>query len=59
VLVCGNAPNLRKELLAIDFPAFVIIAADGAAAILMDIGHTPEVICTDLDGNFSKFLFMG
>jgi len=50
-LICGNAPNFKKELLEIDLSAFVIIAADGAAAVLMDIGHVPEVICTDLDGN--------
>ncbi len=29
----------------------MVIAADGAAAVLMDIGRVPEVICTDLDGN--------
>ena len=51
VLVCGNAPQLRNELSKIDLSAFVIIAADGAAAVLMDIGRVPEVICTDLDGN--------
>ena len=51
VLVCGNAPKLRKELSEIDLSAFVIIAADGAAAVLMDIGRVPEAICTDLDGN--------
>ncbi|MFZ2499514.1 6-hydroxymethylpterin diphosphokinase MptE-like protein [Methanosarcina sp.] len=51
VLVCGNAPQLRKELMEIDLSAFFIIAADGAAAVLMDTGRVPEVICTDLDGN--------
>jgi uncharacterized Rossmann fold enzyme len=51
VLACGNAPKLRKELSEIDLSAFVIIAADGAAAVLMDIGRVPEAICTDLDGN--------
>ena len=51
VLVCGNAPGLRNELSKIDLSAFVIIAADGAAAVLMDMGRVPEVICTDLDGN--------
>ena len=50
-LICGNAPKLRKELSEIDLSAFVVIAADGAAAVLMDIGYVPEVICTDLDGN--------
>jgi len=51
VLVCGNAPKLRSELSEIDLSAFVIIAADGAAAVLMDTGRVPEIICTDLDGN--------
>ena len=51
VLVCGNAPGLRAELLKTDLSAFVIIAADGAAAVLTAIGRVPEVICTDLDGN--------
>ncbi|WP_292388493.1 6-hydroxymethylpterin diphosphokinase MptE-like protein [Methanosarcina sp. UBA5] len=51
VLVCGNAPRLRRDLSEIDFSAFTIIAADGAAAVLMDMGIVPEVICTDLDGN--------
>ncbi|HWQ47377.1 MAG TPA: 6-hydroxymethylpterin diphosphokinase MptE-like protein [Methanosarcina sp.] len=51
VLVCGNAPRLRSDLSEIDFLDFTIIAADGAAAVLMDMGIVPEVICTDLDGN--------
>jgi uncharacterized Rossmann fold enzyme len=51
VLVCGNAPGLRAELSKIDLSAFVIVAADGAAAVLTDMGRLPEVICTDLDGN--------
>lgn len=51
VLVCGNAPGLRAELSKINLSAFVIIAADGAAAVLTAMGRVPEVICTDLDGN--------
>lgn len=51
VLVCGNAPELRNELLELDLSAFAIIAADGASVVLMDQGRVPEVICTDLDGN--------
>jgi len=51
VLVCGNAPKLRNDLSAINFSALTVIAADGAAAVLMDMGIVPEVICTDLDGN--------
>lgn len=51
VLVCGNAPRLRSDLSEINYSDFTVIAADGAAAVLMDMGIVPEVICTDLDGN--------
>lgn len=51
VLVCGNAPKLRSDLSEISISDFTVIAADGAAAVLMDMGIVPEVICTDLDGN--------
>ncbi len=51
VLVCGNAPRLRDDLSEINFSDFTVIAADGAAAVLIDMGIIPEVICTDLDGN--------
>lgn len=51
VLVCGNAPRLRSDLSEINLSDFTVIAADGAAAVLMDMGIVPEVICTDLDGN--------
>lgn len=50
-LICGNAPKLKKELSEINLSGFTVIAADGAAAVLMDTGCVPEVICTDLDGN--------
>ena len=49
--MCGNAPQLRDDLSEINFLDFTVIAADGAAAIIMDVGIIPEVICTDLDGN--------
>jgi len=51
VLVCGNAPGLRIDLSEINLSDFTVIAADGAAAVLMDMDIVPEVICTDLDGN--------
>jgi uncharacterized Rossmann fold enzyme len=54
VLICGNAPGLRSDLSEIDFSAFTVIAADGAAAVLMDAGIVPDVICTDLDGNLES-----
>ena len=51
VLVCGNAPTLEVELKGIQTHDFCIIAADGAAAVLMDKGIVPHIIVTDLDGD--------
>jgi hypothetical protein len=50
-LACRNAPGLRSDLSEINLSDFTVIAADGAAAVLMDMDIVPEVICTDLDGN--------
>lgn len=49
VLVCGNAPCLARELEDIS-PGDVVIAADGATTVLLEMGIVPEVIVTDLDG---------
>ena len=57
IIICGNAPSLEKEILdcqlgrrfensGID----TLIAADGAAAVLMKNGILPDIIVTDLDG---------
>ncbi len=51
VLVCGKAPTLADEIGNVDFKKYVIIAADGAASVLMKKGITPDIIVTDLDGN--------
>ncbi|WP_342305121.1 6-hydroxymethylpterin diphosphokinase MptE-like protein [Methanolobus sp. ZRKC5] len=54
ILVCGNAPLLRDELELVNADDFVIIAADGAAAVLVDRDIIPEIIVTDLDGDVDK-----
>ncbi len=54
VLVCGNAPVLHDELELINAGDFIIIAADGAAAVLVDHDIIPEIIVTDLDGDVEK-----
>ncbi|WP_321417999.1 6-hydroxymethylpterin diphosphokinase MptE-like protein [uncultured Methanomethylovorans sp.] len=51
VLVCGNAPTLVADLDSLDLERYVVIAADGAAAGVMDAGRIPNVIVTDLDGD--------
>lgn len=54
ILVCGNAPTLASELDQVKVEDHVVIAADGATAVLMDRGIVPEVIVTDLDGDVEK-----
>ncbi|MBC7085866.1 MAG: DUF115 domain-containing protein [Methanomethylovorans sp.] len=54
VLVCGNAPNLCKELEELDLEKYVIIAADGATAVVMNTGRIPDIIVTDLDGEVER-----
>jgi hypothetical protein len=54
VLVCGNAPVLPNDLKLIDPDDYVIIAADGATAVLVDTGIIPDIIVTDLDGDVEK-----
>lgn len=51
VLVCGKAPRLKDDIKKIDFKKYVVIAADGAASVLMKAGVTPHIIVSDLDGN--------
>ena len=54
VLVCGNAPTLAADLGRLDLERYVVIAADGATAVLMDAGRIPDVIVTDLDGEVER-----
>jgi len=54
VLVCGNAPTLAEDLERPDLERYVIIAADGATAVVMDAGRIPDVIVTDLDGDVER-----
>ncbi|MDP2218087.1 MAG: DUF115 domain-containing protein [Methanolobus sp.] len=54
VLVCGNAPCLKEELGSVDAGNHVVIAADGAAAVVLDFGVVPDIIVTDLDGDVGK-----
>jgi uncharacterized Rossmann fold enzyme len=54
VLVCGNAPTLAEDLDRLDLERYLVIAADGAAAVVMDAGRIPDVIVTDLDGDVER-----
>ncbi|TQD24400.1 6-hydroxymethylpterin diphosphokinase MptE-like protein [Methanolobus vulcani] len=54
ILVCGNAPVLAQDLELVNPKDFVIIAADGATAVLVDREIIPDIIVTDLDGDVEK-----
>jgi uncharacterized Rossmann fold enzyme len=55
IVVCGNAPCLKKELNSI---RGVVFAADAAAEVLDDNGIRPDAIFTDLDGATDRFVDM-
>jgi hypothetical protein len=57
VVVCGNAPCLRKELGRI-LPGSVVFAADAAADVLFSHGIRPDAVFTDLDGTTDQILEM-
>ncbi|WP_406657411.1 6-hydroxymethylpterin diphosphokinase MptE-like protein [Methanolobus sp. ZRKC2] len=54
VVVCGNAPGLGAGIDHMDISGYVIIAADGATASLVDRDIIPDIIVTDLDGDIEK-----
>lgn len=56
VVVCGNAPNLDKELREMREKNAVFLAADGATAVLLEHNIVPDIVVTDLDGPFPAIL---
>lgn len=52
VTVCGNGPNLCRELDRIGGKVF---AADAASLVLIDHGIRPDVIFSDLDGADERY----
>jgi 2-amino-4-hydroxy-6-hydroxymethyldihydropteridine diphosphokinase len=52
VTVCGNAPDLVRE---IDQIEGIIFAADAAALVLADNGIRPDAVFTDLDGADERY----
>jgi uncharacterized Rossmann fold enzyme len=61
-VVCGNASTLDGELVEMkkrqEFQDddSVILAADGATAVLLKQGIVPDIVVTDLDGPFPAIL---
>jgi uncharacterized Rossmann fold enzyme len=50
ILICGNAPGLKYELIGVEPSDYCIITADGATDVLMKAKIVPQIIVTDLDG---------
>lgn len=61
-VVCGNATTLEEELEQMNDPQelhgrnTVILAADGATAVLLRRDIVPDIVVTDLDGPFPAIL---
>lgn len=56
VLVCGKAPSLESDLKGVDVGRYTVVAADGAASVLLKHGIVPNVIVSDLDGSHADLL---
>lgn len=64
VVICGNAPCLKDELLLFlsvasprkSYHDYLIMAADGATSVLLDLDVVPDVIVTDLDGDMDAIV---
>jgi uncharacterized Rossmann fold enzyme len=55
-VVFGNAPSLEGDLAELETNDFALIAADGAAAVLLKNDILPDIVVTDLDGPFDAIL---
>ncbi|WNY24981.1 6-hydroxymethylpterin diphosphokinase MptE-like protein [Methanolapillus millepedarum] len=58
VIICGNAPSLEEEARILfetkkDLHP-IVIAADGAASVLLRLNRRPDFIVTDLDGKYES-----
>jgi uncharacterized Rossmann fold enzyme len=55
VIVCGAGPSLKQHLESLmkkdDFADSVIVVADGAVSVVLELGLHCDVVVTDLDGD--------
>ncbi|MFX1561273.1 MAG: 6-hydroxymethylpterin diphosphokinase MptE-like protein [Promethearchaeota archaeon] len=55
VVVCGAGPSLKQHLESLmrtdDFQDYVIVVADGAVSVILELGLRCDVVVTDLDGD--------
>lgn len=55
-VVFGNAPSLDQEMDTLPSIGAALIAADGAAAVMLKKGIVPDIVVSDLDGPFPAIL---
>ena len=59
-IVFGAGPSLKNHVLMLkenyDLKDYVLVAADGATTSLIEEKISPDVVCTDLDGNIDDIL---
>jgi uncharacterized Rossmann fold enzyme len=60
VVVCGAGPSLKQHMKTLmkndDFAEYVIVVADGATSIILELGLRCDVIVTDLDGDIDHLI---
>ncbi len=59
-IVFGAGPSLKNHVLMLkedyDLRDYVLVAADGATTALIEEKISPDIVCTDLDGNIDDIL---
>jgi uncharacterized Rossmann fold enzyme len=59
VLVIGAGPSIEEPLIQKfikDHSNFIIISADGATELCLELGIVPDFVVTDLDGDINSLL---
>jgi hypothetical protein len=60
VIVCGAGPSLKRHMESLlkrdSFTESVIVVADGATSVILELGLHCDVVVTDLDGNTDHLL---
>ncbi len=60
VIVCGAGPSLKQHMESLlkndSLAEYVIVVADGATSVILELGLHCDVVVTDLDGNTDHLL---
>ena len=60
VIVCGAGPSLKRHLRSFigssSHRDYVIVAADGAVSVILELGLYCDIVVTDLDGNMEHLM---